>query len=95
MEKVTITLSPENGSFQGKKVVILSQPVSLGRLMENQEPQTATFLRFNSKVVSRNHAKLWFENNKVLFDLGTNLIIASFTCKILKALAGHFLMEKD
>jgi hypothetical protein len=67
MDKVTVTLSSENGSFQGKKIVILSQPVSLGRLMDNQETQTATFLRFNSKVVSRYHAKLWHQDGKVCF----------------------------
>jgi pSer/pThr/pTyr-binding forkhead associated (FHA) protein len=86
MEKITVTLIPENGSFQGKRTVIVSQPITLGRLMENQEQQTTNFLRFNSKVVSRQHARLLQQDGKVLLRFATNY---SSTSKILRAPVGR------
>ncbi|KAI3644786.1 hypothetical protein MP228_010950 [Amoeboaphelidium protococcarum] len=60
-ESMTLVLIPENNSFQGKRTLILSQPVTLGRQLDNQESQSATMIRFPSKVVSRMHCKLSYD----------------------------------
>ena len=66
----SLTLLPENTSFRQKKVAVLSQPVILGRLLDGQDPNAVQpgWIRFNSKVVSRSHAKLSFANGIFLIQ---------------------------
>ena len=56
MDKITVVLIPEKNSFKSKIVFVLSKPIQIGRLTEGLEAQTATAIRFPSKVVSRSHA---------------------------------------
>lgn len=60
-----VVLMPENGSFEGSRTITVSQPVSFGRQLENQDQQSANFVRFNSKVVSRQHCKISMAEGKV------------------------------
>lgn len=57
---------PGNASFQGKKTIIVSQPILLGRQLDGQDPNTSPLnqVRFNSKVVSRQHARITFSEGK-------------------------------
>ena len=88
MENITITLIPGNASFQGKKALILTQPYSLGRQVEGQDNSAPNQIRFNSKVVSRQHAKISYTDGKVLFRAEFIFITKdSFLFKILKAQA--------
>jgi hypothetical protein len=65
MEQFMLVLTPENDSFTGNRTIIVNQPLTIGRQLENQDQQSANFLRFNSKVVSRQHCKVSFADNKV------------------------------
>lgn len=65
LESLTLKLVPENSSFQGFRTVICSQPITLGRLVDGQPEQTASSVRFNSKVVSRQHCRILALDGKV------------------------------
>ena len=83
-----LMVMPENGSFTGKKVINLVQPVIIGRLMDGQDANAPNTLKFNSKVVSRNHARLSYRDGKVRLTMAGNprfiprLTMNSFTFKI-------------
>ena len=55
---------PLNAAFTEKRTVVLDQPVLLGRLIEGTEAPTNS-LKFNSKVVSRAHARIVPKDGKV------------------------------
>eukprot|EP00158_Paraphelidium_tribonemae_P006486 Partr_v1_DN27841_c1_g1_i4_m22986 putative sarcolemma associated protein len=66
METPAIVLIPENACFKTKKVAAVTQPVTLGRVLDGQDPNVnpPNWIRFQSKVVSRTHAKLSFADGK-------------------------------
>lgn len=64
-----------------ERSLTLDQPVKIGRSVARARaaPNNAIF---DCKVLSRNHALLWYENGKVLIKLNyyANLDIHSFVC---------------
>ncbi len=67
MDSQTIVLVPGNTSFKAKKVVVVNQPIFLGRALDGQDPNInpPNWLRFASKVVSRQHCRITFADGKV------------------------------
>ena len=59
-----IVVIPLNSAFSEQRIINLSSPVAIGRLVDGQEA-TRDSLKFNSKVVSRQHARMSFQDAKV------------------------------
>jgi len=55
-------------AFQERRVVLM-EPTKIGRSVAQAKPSTTNTI-FDCKVLSRNHAVLWYENGKVcIFEL--------------------------
>lgn len=66
MDQRSLQLIPENSSFDDAKTVLLTQSVTIGRQTDTEGViQTAESIKFNSKVVSRQHAKLFYQSGRV------------------------------
>ncbi|KAJ3410557.1 hypothetical protein HDV05_003659, partial [Chytridiales sp. JEL 0842] len=59
-----LLLKPLNDSFQSKKLDLI-EPVKVGRKMNVKNGPEPNNGIFDSKVLSRNHAEIWYENGKV------------------------------
>ncbi|KAI8056622.1 SMAD/FHA domain-containing protein [Syncephalis plumigaleata] len=60
-----ISLRPINDSFQNK-LLDLQRPIRIGRQVSADTAPTETNGYFSNKVLSRNHAELWYERGKIL-----------------------------
>ncbi|KAI9141802.1 hypothetical protein BKA69DRAFT_1071304 [Paraphysoderma sedebokerense] len=58
-----ITVTSLNGTFQGKKILNADHPITIGRHIEGK-PAPSNGLRFNTKVVSRQHARILKDKSK-------------------------------
>jgi hypothetical protein len=65
----TIVLDPLFDSFKTSKTIELFEKLKIGRQVSVKTLPEVTNGYFESKVLSRNHAEIWFENGKVNFNL--------------------------
>ena len=64
--QAAVTLSPNNDSFDTKTLFIKeTQTIKIGRKVSNKTTPSADNGFFDAKVLSRNHEKIFFENNKI------------------------------
>ncbi|RIB07819.1 hypothetical protein C2G38_396475 [Gigaspora rosea] len=65
--KQTVILDSLNETFSTKRLSLTEGiPVKIGRSTNKQTSPAETNGYFDSKVLSRTHAEVWFENGKVL-----------------------------
>lgn len=62
----TFVCRPNSHPFQERRVT-LTEPVKIGRSVARAKPAANNAI-FDCKVLSRNHALLWFEEGKVRMD---------------------------
>lgn len=63
MAMAVFTSRPNSHSFEERRVP-LTEPVKIGRSVAKSRPATNNCI-FDCKVLSRNHAILWYEDGKV------------------------------
>jgi hypothetical protein len=51
-----------------ERVIYLDKPCKIGRSVAKVKPEVNNAI-FDCKVLSRNHALLWYENSKVSYDI--------------------------
>ena len=65
---VIFTCRPNSHPFQERHISV-QEPVKIGRSVARARPAPSNAI-FDCKVLSRNHALLWYENNKVCVLVG-------------------------
>lgn len=81
MAMAILTSRPNSHPFEDRKV-LLTEPSKVGRSVAKSRPATSNCI-FDCKVLSRNHAIIWFENNKV----------RSQTLRCLPEFLSHFIIR--
>lgn len=95
-EALTLVLVPENSSFSERRVVIVNQPIPVGRASDTLEAFSTSFVKFNSSVVSRQHCRFLNLAGKVLLaifyhNIYAYLIYPQFFIQDTKSSSGTFL----
>ncbi|KAI9354329.1 hypothetical protein DFJ73DRAFT_311215 [Zopfochytrium polystomum] len=68
-----LVLEPLNGTFATKTLDVSAGPIKVGRKMNSKHASERTNGIFDSKVLSRSHAEIWYEDGKVLIrDVGSS-----------------------
>ena len=62
---VILSCQPNSHPFQERHISLL-EPVKIGRSVARARPQSSNGI-FDCKVLSRNHAVVWYENGKVSY----------------------------
>lgn len=62
---VILSCQPNSHPFQERHISLL-EPVKIGRSVARARPQSSNGI-FDCKVLSRNHAVVWYENGKVRY----------------------------
>lgn len=70
---VVFSSRPNSHPFQERHISI-QDPIKIGRSVARAHPAPTNAI-FDCKVLSRNHALLWFEDNKVCQALNTILVL--------------------
>ena len=78
MAMAVFTSRPNSHPFEERRVP-LTEPVKIGRSVAKSRPATNNCI-FDCKVLSRNHAILWYEDGKVSITLWL-IIKVMFTSK--------------
>eukprot|EP00842_Homolaphlyctis_polyrhiza_P004572 jgi/Hompol1/5115/HPOL_004192-RA len=71
LETIQISVAPVNGSFDGPRTIDIAKNTSviIGRLVDpNDASNPANALKFTSKVVSRRHAQIVFQDGKLFLQ---------------------------
>jgi pSer/pThr/pTyr-binding forkhead associated (FHA) protein len=89
-----LELLPENNSFSEKKIIQLSQPVIIGRATDGNDTGTATSIKFNSKVVSRMHARFIYQDGRVFNFYSALIKFAQYYVQDTKSSSGTYVNLK-
>ena len=71
MAKIILTERPSSHRFNEREIIV-SAPVKIGRAVAGCKPGNDNGY-FNCKVLSRNHAMLWYEDGKVRLTSKINI----------------------
>ena len=77
MAKAILQCRPASHPFNEREIS-LTAPVKIGRAVAGCKPQADNGY-FNCKVLSRNHAVLWYENGKVREEFSATLAKRNFS----------------
>ena len=81
MAMAIFTSRPNSHPFEERRVP-LTEPVKIGRSVAKSRPATSNCI-FDCKVLSRNHAILWYEDGKVSVFLWLNESLMFTSCSFL------------